>query len=135
MNYFTQHFAIALLAAATLAVSGCSGAAEKANIEGSVTLDGAPLPQGVIMFQDVAQGIGGSADISDGAFQFSASLPPGQYAVSVQPPPPPAPHEAQNAKTQVKLPRYVQSGDTSQLTADLTAGDNQLQFDLDSKRR
>ncbi len=124
---------LTLLLTVPFLLSGCSESNEQANVSGQVTLDGTPLSAGVILFEDSVSGTGGSAVVENGAFSISTPLPTGKYAVALQPPPPPAPHEPASKGPRVKLPRHVTLPQTSGLEADLAPGDNALDFEVASK--
>lgn len=72
-------------------VSGCGGAddgLQRVSVSGSVTLNGEPVPNGVIRFAPTAetQGPMASAMISDGRYQIPQNQGPvaGEYEVRVQ---------------------------------------------------
>lgn len=134
MNSALFH-SVSVAIAMTIAVglSGCSETSEGAKVSGQVKLDGNPLPLGVILFEDSDSGVGGSAIVENGTFAIPTSLPTGKYAVALQPPPPPAPHEPASSRPSVKLPRHLTLPTTSGLEADLTPGENALDFEVASK--
>jgi hypothetical protein len=75
-----------------LAATGCSRQAE---VGGVVTLDGRPLPTGVVTFTPVSAGPSGYATIhADGMYTVqtgaAAGLPPGDYVITVAANGPPA---------------------------------------------
>ena len=114
-------------------ITGCSETPEDAKVSGQVTLDGTPLSAAVILFEDRASGVGGTAVIENGNFSFPTALPTGKYAVALQPPPAPAPHESASKSVRTKLPRHLTRPETSGLEAELTPGENALDFKVDSK--
>ena len=68
---------------------GCSRA-EVGSVAGKVTLDGQPVPEGTVVFQDTARGISVNASLQpDGTYVArtydKAGLPPGSYQVAVAP--------------------------------------------------
>ena len=71
-----------LLLIAVACADGCGKQANKGTVSGSVTLDGQPLPTGIIRFVP-ADGGTSTADgqIKDG--RFSVSAPPGEKRVSI----------------------------------------------------
>lgn len=75
-----------LLAAILIsALVGCSGESNLATIEGTVTLDGAPLEAGLIRFVPVdGQTPTADATITDG--KFVAQVPPGEKSVAITAP-------------------------------------------------
>lgn len=127
------HASSAVLLAMTVFCAGCSESPKDAKVSGQVTLDGNPLSSAVILLEDRASGAGGTAVIENGSFSFPTSLPTGKYAVALQPPPPPAPHESSPTPIQTKLPRHLTRPETSGLEAELTPGENALDFKVDSK--
>jgi hypothetical protein len=71
-----------------LAAAGCGGPAdpfERFPAEGAVTLDGAPLKAGTILFVPEKEGAASTADVKEGAFRLAKSegLSPGPYRVEV----------------------------------------------------
>ncbi len=71
-----------LLLAAVACAEGCAKQANKGTVSGSVTLDGQPLPTGIIRFVP-SDGGTSTADgqIKDG--RFSVNVPPGDKRVSI----------------------------------------------------
>jgi hypothetical protein len=131
---------MALLAAVLCACAGC---AARPRIEGTVTLDGAPVDGGVISF---FQGTGpgsdkGNAAILGGKYVIEGdrarSLTPGSYTVQIfwlqrlaKPGPDPANVDTSSAVKQLIPPQY---NTKSTLTREVTPGTNRLDFDLKSK--
>lgn len=84
---------MALATAAALAAPGCGGGSDdgldRKSVYGKVTLDGAPLPKGVISL-DPAEGSAGAVPaggvIADGAYSIDAAggPTPGKYKVSIR---------------------------------------------------
>ncbi|PQO44248.1 carboxypeptidase regulatory-like domain-containing protein [Blastopirellula marina] len=124
--------AVALLAVASL---GCGKAEQAAKVSGRIHLDGSPISSGVILLQDDARGVGGTAVVSDGRFVFESTLPPGHYVVALQPPPAPAPHETQTKAPRMNVPKHLLNPATSGLSAEVEPGDNSLEFNVDSKSK
>jgi hypothetical protein len=67
--------------------SGCSKSStvQRAAIQGSVTLDGEPLKNGVIEFSPVTSKLGSGGKITNGRYQLPADkgLPEGEYLVRI----------------------------------------------------
>ncbi|MES2790566.1 MAG: hypothetical protein V4719_13225 [Planctomycetota bacterium] len=129
-----MRFLRCLLATCTILGTGCgSGTSDHptGHVTGTVQFNGQPLPAGIVLFENEAEGIGASAAIKDGKFSFQTQVRTGEYRVAVRPPPPPAPHETPLPPgSAVKLPRqYLQSA-TSKLTASVETGTNSFEFDL-----
>ena len=111
-----RHAAAALLSA--LAIGGCNGDSsapqdsfKRVAVAGTVTLDGAPLPEGTIQL-DPAQGTKGptaSAEISEGKFSIETSQGPvaGRYQVKV------------SSRSAVKLKPGEEPGGTPKLKPEL----------------
>lgn len=121
-----------MVAAASL---GCGKAEQAAKVSGHIKLDGSPISSGVILLQDDVRGVGGTAVVSNGDFAFESPLPPGQYVVALQPPPPPAPHEPQTKGPRLNVPKHLLNPATSGLKAEVGPGENSLEFDVDSKSK
>lgn len=128
-----RHVSLIVCLGTAVLFAGCSDTDENATVSGQITLDGKPLPAGVILFEDSANGVGGSAVVENGAFVIPTPLPTGKYAVALQPPPLPAPHESNKKGPRVKLPQHLTRPATSGLEADLTPGENALDFKVASK--
>lgn len=76
------------LALALAAIAGCGGPAdgfERFPVEGTVTLDGAPLKAGTINFIAQQEGASSTAEVEGGAFRLDGDdgLSPGPYRVEI----------------------------------------------------
>lgn len=122
---------------------GCSRPRQaSATVSGLVQLDGQPVSDGFVLFVSES-GYATSAPIqANGA--YSAQCLPGTYQVAISPPPEPDPvglpvassgSQAETRRKTMNLPRKYQDIGTSQLTADLKAGRNELDFQLQSKAK
>jgi hypothetical protein len=129
---------IALLAVVVLTASGCGSG--QATVNGSVTLDGAPLEKGDINFIP-ADGQGGTAGgaIKDGKYSVS-KVPPGSKIVQITASKKVGEHKAypddpnSPMLDDVKDIIPAEYNTKSTLKADLTAGSNELKpFELKSK--
>jgi hypothetical protein len=117
---------------------GCSDGSQgpSAVVAGKVTLGGAPVPAGTVLFM-TDDGQAASAELNaDGDYVVHCS--PGRYKIAVTPPPPPDPLAAPAAPAtqsspiaQSIPPRYRDLG-RSGLTIDVKQGDNQ--FDIVLKK-
>jgi hypothetical protein len=68
-----------LLLGLSLAVTGCGGSMR--DVSGTVTFDGAPVPEGHIAFVPEKGGAGGGGTITDG--QYTARVPAGKSKVQI----------------------------------------------------
>jgi hypothetical protein len=126
--------AVALLLLGFLVLPGCAGSSENrsATASGKVTLAGAPVTAGTVLFMTDG-GDAASAEIGpDGT--YSVLCPPGNYKVSISPPPPPdplaAPAGVQSATNSPPIPkRYLDLG-SSGLSVELKEGANQFDIAL-----
>jgi hypothetical protein len=82
---FSRAVATLCVVLCAVMLAGCAKKPDRGTVTGSVTLDGQPLPSGVIHFVP-ADGKTATADsmITDG--KFSASVPPGDKKVSISAP-------------------------------------------------
>jgi len=127
-------------------IVGCKAEPEGAHITGSVTLDGAPIPQATIVFRPTGQLTGASteAQVTDGKFDVrQASGVLGVHRVEIYahrplanpPPTPPGPlppGQQPPATTQQYLPE--QYNRQSRLSFSVEPGENVANFELSSRR-
>lgn len=129
-NPLVACFAACLLFAA----SGCEGGAALSSVSGTVTLDGAPLPEGDIIFTPADVKFGPEAGkIKDGKYELKSR--PGKMKVQITASKimPGAAKGAmgEDVATQYIPPRY---NDQTILSAEVTAdGPNKFDFPLESK--
>lgn len=122
---------LAALSAAMLALAGCGGSEPTGSVAGNVTLDGAPLTAGVVLFSNPATGVGVTAELDASGTYRVRSIPTGEYQVAVQPPPPPAPHEMdQPGAPRPNVPQQYQDPKTSGLSTTVGPGSNSADFAL-----
>lgn len=127
-----------------LGLAGC-GDSEIGVVSGTVTLDGRPLDQGLVVFEDREKGVSVNAAIQpDGSFIVKTydqtGLPPGEYGVAVKPgqvgdgetPLVGGPMEAQQGGP-AGIPARYGSTRTSGLTTTITPGANTVPLELSSK--
>lgn len=118
-----------------LLLHGCGGASAGASVSGVVTLDGKPLQDVVVTFHRDEGGVSTGVTNQQGAYQLRSSAQqsgavPGKYSVSISPVPPGDDVDPKDV-VEVKIPdRY---NDQSELTAEVTAGANVVNFALESK--
>jgi hypothetical protein len=131
---------VLLLALALAGLAGCSG---RPSVQGTVTIDGAPLNGGVIVFTPVVAGEGTNATggpITDGKYLLSGPKgpEPGSYRVEVswkkktgrQVPVPGDPKMQMDETAEAIPPTY--RGPKSTLAAEIKPGSNTYNFDLKS---
>jgi hypothetical protein len=140
----TSHPVVSLAAIAVIAmvVGGCGGATDgRVTASGTVTLDGDPLPDGTVAFykDGASAGVG---TIESGGFELketggSEGIQPGSYQVAVESweVEPNSVNDEGEIVTDGKsrIPEKYNSATTSGLTAEITDGDNALEFTLTSK--
>lgn len=120
---------------------GCDSRETGVATTGSVTLDGEPLPNGLIHFEPV-DGAGASASrrIEGGEFDFppNARMKPGKYKVSIRAIPPDSAEDADAAMNGGAQPKFhdpvpAKYNDRTELVAEVTEeGPNTFQYDLTS---
>lgn len=148
------------LAIAVSAVIGCGSSdhLDRAQVTGTVTLDGKPLEAARILFRP-EQGRAGRGEIKDGqivntaTYELDDGIVLGKHKIAIQPVPEVAPITLDlmaeegprgrpagglpkgpgKKKSSVKIPPKYQRMDRSGLTAEITDGDNELTIELTSK--
>ncbi|WP_437222019.1 hypothetical protein SH661x_002593 [Planctomicrobium sp. SH661] len=125
-----------ILALGLLLGAGCGSSGsrvESGKVEGTVQFGSAPLVSGTVLLLNESNGVGATAVVEDGKFQFSEAIPVGDYKVAVGPLPAPPPHLPPLPKDKVvKLPKKYGKSATSGLSATIKSGENKLQFQLDT---
>jgi hypothetical protein len=115
-----------------VAFAGCDATPPKAEpvpVSGTVTLDGKPLPEGVVYFKIVQSGVLERFEIANGV--FTGTAPPGEYRVEIS-----ATHAAKaviDGHTTTVQESYIPAryNRESQLKATVAAeGPNQFKFEL-----
>lgn len=130
-----------LAAAGAIVAAGCSPRAE---VGGIVTLDGKPVPSGVVTFSPKGDGPTGYAAIgSDGRYVVQvgsrSGLPPGEYVVTVAANVAPAegvssaPGPYSDGITPLATPQRYADREQSPLRATLTSGSQSLPLELTSE--
>lgn len=129
-----------ILACTILFVAGCGNIGENATISGTVECDGAPLPDGVVVFTSDSTTCSGK--IQDGKYQVLSqgkkSVPLQEYVVTIFPPDNeveynPETHSEEPVVSTVDLtlfPEKYQSGSTSGLKFSPVQGSNQFDITL-----
>jgi len=145
-----RRFGVAFAAAGLLvAVAGCGGGSgdelNRQNVYGKVTLDGKPLPNGIISFDPeggAATAAAAGGVITDGAYNIDrASGPtPGKYRVSIRSAgegsgidPTAAPGAPPKPKKHAADPIPPEYNTKSTLTAEVKDTATEVNFDLKSK--
>jgi hypothetical protein len=101
----------------------------RANVSGTVTFDGKPLPAGTIAFQAIDQPASTAVKIRDGAY-FTDRVPTGKNAVYIDT----SSIQLGNPAKYVAIPAKYSDSSTSGLTADIQPGENEnVDFTLESK--
>ena len=125
---------IAFLFFVVLAISGCGS--DKAEVKGTVKLDGEALPDGEISFAIEGSNKGGNAKITNGNYTAEVSLGKAkvQITASKKVPLPPGEKGMYGDKEEVRqyLPEKYNS--KSELSADITGPNSSLNFDLKSSK-
>lgn len=131
-----------VLLAGVVLLAGCGGGDKvwtenTGTVEGTVTFQQQPVAEGQIHLYDKTRGLGSSAPIAEGKFQFAGPIPAGTYEVSITPPPAPLPTgEDATVEPQPEyptIPQRYRSGTTSGLVAEIKEGKNTLSYDLTPK--
>lgn len=137
-----RHGIQGLLVGLVLAGLGCGSQADQGVVRGQVTLSGAPLAAGTVIFRSADGSLSMFADLAeDGSFRMlthgSAGLPPGSYQVAVKPRPAGLPEKPlvgeihQAPPPRQSIPSRYWDAQTSGLTAEVKAGSNSpFVFDL-----
>lgn len=126
---------------AMVAVTGCS---QRAEVGGTVTLDGRPLTAGVVTFCPATEGPSGYAAIGpDGRYAVQVGsrtgLPPGEYVVTVAANVPqaegaqPGPGQFSDGITPLATPQMYADRGQSPLRATLVSGSQNLPLELTSR--
>jgi hypothetical protein len=135
MNNFSWRRALMLVA---LALSSCSPpGSPSGDIAGKVDLDGKPFAGVNVNFEAPELGIGAFASTdSAGAFKLKDSLPPGRYAVylTLPVPMPPTPGVTAPPAASAPIPSRYQLKESSGLVAEVKAGSNTIDFQLQADR-
>jgi len=142
MFLIRRHIPRSVLVLAVL--SACAGCARNPRIEGNVTLDGAPVDGGtIIFFQGTGPGSDkGNAPIVGGKYviegERARNLTPGTYRVEIfwqrriAKQDPNSPNVDTNPAVEQPIPKKY-NGPESTLTREVQSGTNKFDFDLTSK--
>ena len=120
----------------SLTLIGCAPAEKaeppKSKVTGKITFNNQPVKEGSVVFENKEEGHLASGVIKDGAFTLPAA-PIGKYKVFVTPPP--APPSSDPAKPNpppdpADIPKKYRDVATSDLTAEVKAGDNTVTLEM-----
>ncbi len=128
---FSRRMIIAICMSGLWATSGCSGTPAKetpTGVKGIVTLAGKPLTEGTVSFSNSSTGNGAIAQVgAEGKFSVTGGVVPGEYKVTITPP---TPTPENPAPKQSAIPEKYRTEATTDLKAKVTAGSNDLKFEL-----
>lgn len=128
-----MHWSLTIKTAAILlalvCITGCNQNTRQVTIsrvEGTVTLDGTPLQDGVVSMECAANGFAASAALDAEGHFVIEKIPTGSYRISVNPPELPPPGETPPPRPATmgpirKIPANYHVLNTSGLTADVPA--------------
>ena len=126
--------AVAVLLLGLLSTSGCARTSDNtsATVKGKVTLAGAPVTAATVLFM-TDSGNAASAEVGEGG-GYSAICQPGNYKVSVSPPPAPDPLVASAggppATRSPPIPKRYHDLGSSGLSVEIKAGENTFDITL-----
>ena len=128
-----RYFLLFCLTPLFLLGTGCGDSGPRLEtVTGTVTLDGEPLSQGGISFENPATGHAAGGKLEAG--RFTVQLPHGEYKVALEPPmveaPSPDGLSPPTQKPAVDLPRKYLSVTTTDLTAHVTGDSTEFDFQL-----
>ena len=116
---------------------GCRPGEPAAQMSGTVTYQGEPIAEGLIVLSNSRQGVYITAGIHDGAYEVKTSkhgVPPGDYLVAITPPlvdHPVGPIlQRPRPSDYADIPPRYRDEKTSGFTAQLEDGDNLLDFEM-----
>lgn len=119
---------------------GCGGSSDEITVSGQVTIDGAPIPTGVISFVDADPSVpAGGGPIKDG--RYTALVTAGEKTVTVlgnklvgqEPEYEGVPDSPMRDKYEMITPPEYNATHLSPLRATIRGSQDDLDFDLDSK--
>lgn len=120
-----------------LVVSGCGGGGSQAptgSVSGTVTFQGTPVTEGDVNLISRETGQVYAAPLGDGgSFKIADPVQTGSYIVSIAPPlgaPPTVENPTPVIPNPANIPQKYRSDQTSDLKADVKAGENTFTFDM-----
>ena len=132
---FVAH--VAATAMVAIALAGCQGGTERqtGSLSGQVSKAGKPVTEAMIRFYSAETGGQGSAMLGpDGKYKVDHPMEVGTYRVSVIPPPVVDPADGSpppQPKDNPDIPENVREFDTSKVSCQVQAGENQFNLDLE----
>lgn len=127
-------FSTMMLSLFLSSLSGCSDTPHSDKVTGTavvkVTFGGEPVTEGFVNFENPNTGLGGGAELEASGTATVASIPVGDYTVSVIPPLPPDNDPNPVIKEYDNLPQKFRSTSTSTLKATIKEGSNEFAFEL-----
>lgn len=139
----SMKLSFALLTLCTLITLGCGkGSDGRLTASGTVTIDGAPLTEGSVVFSDDNGGSAGVGILKDGQFMLaeagnSEGIQPGTYKVSVNSwvvePGGVDANDEIIEDGESRIPEKYNDPNTSGLTANVSADSQEFTFDLKSE--
>ena len=138
VRFTSVRSAFCLLCLLSVGILGCGGGGKDigptGEVEGTVTMDGEPLAIGSVALYDESTGNTGGGELGPGGtFKFTVPVPVGTYQVSFQPPDAPPPEDKASdelATSDSSIPEDYQSGETSEIVAEVKEGPNSFTFEL-----
>ena len=141
MAMLYRNSSLMLLALVLLVPAGCERPEPLGKVFGKVTLHGAPLSEGLLIFSNRETGVYMTANLRpDGTYELQTAkgfgLPLGSYHIAVSPPLPDLITGKTPAETPptppVEIPAKFRKPETSGLTIEVQMGDNPKNIDLSS---
>lgn len=135
------HSIMLILCSAVLCLSGCTNenAFERTQVEGMVTLNGAPVEQGVITFIPAGKGASAGANIESGKFVIPQETgpSPGEYRVEIDSSVPTGKQildtDGETMVDEFENAIPTQFNRETELKVTLKTGNNQHLFDLETE--
>lgn len=126
---------LACLITVNLTLLGCGGGGTSkptASVSGTVTFNGQPVKAGLVNFESDPPGNAAQGDLKDGKFTLNGAVFLGKYKVTIGPPrlAPPVPGQTAPLPNTSDIPKKYETTKTSDLTAEVKSGTNNLTFEL-----
>jgi hypothetical protein len=132
------HLSLALCAAAILLAAGCDQPASEGQVQGSVTLDGKPVDNGIIRFTPLEGQVGTAGGVIENG-RFTSTVPVARHRVEIS-------ATKLSGEASAEGRHSISAGDytatelipdkyntNSELTLDVKSGLNEPRFDLKSR--